>query len=268
MLLVIGAIVAPIADRLVEATWPAPTPTPSTEAKLVTIAQWPPEDPYLCDHTIAVAGAGPNLPDTLTPAEVEDVRNMALRQLDAVVWYHGVLNMTLTGVNSEPLLILGVEPEVFTRRDVVPAWGLEAEPGCGGPSQVRNLQAVLDRGSVTDLGVVDGGMDNPQAKAAPFGRTFTVSRGDAADIKLDVYACEGLYEFGVRISYLDADRELTTWVGTPDKPLRLFGGWNGVRRFHSQFGGPVLPGALPGAPGSPLPSGPPDAAAQACAKNH
>ncbi|MBV1855767.1 hypothetical protein [Catellatospora tritici] len=268
MLLIIGAVASPLGDRLVDAIWPtpAPQPTPSAAAKLITIAQWPPDDPYLCDPTIAVAGTGPKLPDTLTPSESEDVRNMALRQLDAVVWYHGVLNMTLTGANSEPLLILAVEPKVFARHDVTPAWGLEAEPGCGGPSQVRHLQTVLDQGTVKDLGVSNGGADNPQAKAAPFGPTFTVSRGDAADIKMDVYACQGLYEFGVRIRYLDADRELNTWIGTPDKPLRLIGSWEGVHRFHSQFGSPVSPGALPAAPDTQLPAGPPAAATLACPK--
>ncbi|MEV0269626.1 hypothetical protein AB0H43_12660 [Hamadaea sp. NPDC050747] len=134
---------------------------------------------------------------------------------------------------------LSVRPVIFAHHDVSPSWGLEADPGCGGPSQVRLLKVVLDTGLFTDEGLTQGGPDNPNARAEPFGTSFTVSSREAADIQVDVFACSGLYEFGVKIEYVSAGQTRTMTIGAPENPLRIIGGWRGVERFYSQYGSPV-----------------------------
>ncbi|WP_162907093.1 hypothetical protein [Allorhizocola rhizosphaerae] len=134
---------------------------------------------------------------------------------------------------------------------------------------MRVLQSVLDRGTLEDLGVSEFGPGNPRAPTAPFGSSFTVTNADAADVVIEVNACEGLYEFGAKITYVEAGEPLTAMVGSAEKPFRIVGGWRGVERFHRAPIEPnpddIRPGPLPFYPGAALSDGVPESTAQFCA---
>ena len=263
--IIVTAIVTPLGGRLVDAVWPEATPPPA-QGRLVATSNWPPAYAPDCDDSTYIAGLpGVSSPESLPISPTEDVRVTAMRDLGAVIWYHGRLALTLAGSDETPLLIMRIAPQVYARQRVTPAWGMEVTYECGGPSSARVLQTILDQGRIEDLGVSQGGPVNPRVHPEPFGRTFTVSSSDAADILIDVFACEGLYDFGMKISYETGGKNFTATVGSPEHPLKIIGGWQGVRRYHSILHTPVTRGPMPLQPGQPgSADGPPPYAATIC----
>lgn len=271
VLLILGAIVNPLATRAIDMIWPAvqqgtsPTTGSSSAGGLVAIGRWPPENKLICQSGVHVAGlTGTPSPLDLVPTANEDLRITAIRQLGAIVWYQGKLAITLTSADDTPLLIMAMEPVVFAKRDTAPSWGMEVSPGCGGPAQIRVLRTLLDRGTLEDMGVRPGGPDNPRAKAAPLGPSFTVSASDPADITVLAYACSGLYDFGMKITYISRGATYTELVGSPEHPFRIVGGWHGVERFYSDLGISVSEGPLPNHGGPQIPTGVPLSARDIC----
>lgn len=66
---------------------------------------------------------------------------------------------------------------MFAHHEVTPAYGLEAEPGGGGPSQVRHLQTVLDQGTVKDLGIPTGGPKTLRQSSSVRADVHSLARG-------------------------------------------------------------------------------------------
>lgn len=115
-LLLLTAIVTPLGNRVVDYLWPATeeakiVPSPPEirpGGRLVALGQWPPELSLLCDHSTKVAGLADSQPLSKVRLDAnEDVRTTALKQLGALVWYHGRLLITLTSKDNTPLLIMG-----------------------------------------------------------------------------------------------------------------------------------------------------------------
>lgn len=283
-LMVLTAIVTPLGSRLVEQIWPSETsgtggggppipesPSGSPAGRLVAIGSWPPESSFMCESSTKVAGLpGSSGPEGLKPEDNEDLRVAAIKNVGALVWYHGKLSITLTTVDETPVLIMGIEPVVFAKQQVEPAWGLEVSPGCGGPSQVRLLRSVLDRGTVEDLCVAEYGPGKPRAPREPLGPTFTVNNADAADLQLEINACEGLYEFGVKITYVEAGQTKAAWIGSAENPFRIVGGWRNVERFHSMVSSSgsqsgIRPDPMPLYPGATAADGVPATMTEFCA---
>ena len=67
----------------------------------------------------------------------------------------------------------------------------------------------------------------PELRQSRFGSSFTVSNSDAADVVIEVNACEGLFEFGAKITYVEAGETLTAMVGSAENPFRIVGGLAG-----------------------------------------
>ncbi|HCU49725.1 MAG TPA: hypothetical protein DGG94_07985, partial [Micromonosporaceae bacterium] len=116
-LLLVGAILSPVGDRLVEAIWPntdgrAPEQSlQSPGGRLVTISRWPPQTDLECDASTKVAGL-PGAPEPAGLIGSQDIRALAMDQLGAIVWYHGTLNITLTTVDAAPSLVTAIKPVI------------------------------------------------------------------------------------------------------------------------------------------------------------
>jgi hypothetical protein len=270
-------VVNKVGDRIV-----APPSSPASSATgagtLVVNSMWPPNVDLSCDKFVNVAGLpGTELPDSLpAPRQGEvgvgpDPRNVAVDSIGAVTWYRGKLVVALSTSNDVPAYVLRIQPVVFERSDVTPAWGLEVQPPCGGPVMYRQFTVGLDRASIEDGGVIGKefaesyGVELPDQ---PLGRTFTVSQSDPAELVFEVFACDGRFAWGLKIDYTTAGSNRTAWVGSAEAPLVAVGGWQGVKRFHVDYfsGAPkFVAGGQPPMPGQPAPVGPPASAGERCA---
>ena len=279
------ALLGAVANQVVQRTGDALVPSrddrgsavlPSTRPPgLVIDVRWPPDLDLTCDTQVNVAGL-PGSPDVEQlpvppPGELQpdrDPRTVAVDRLGAITWYRGELRLAITAATPEPIYLTRIEPTVFKRQRIVPAWGLEFSPGCGSPAQYRLFQTVLDRGSIRDLGVIgqDSASGGPykDAPASPLGETFTVTQTDPAELVFHVYACDGYFEWGLKITYIAAGQEHTTTVGTEQQPLKAIGGWRDVPRYHGVYDGrtTVVPGPglvrgeAPQVPGPPASGSP------------
>jgi hypothetical protein len=134
-----------------------------------------------------------------------------------------------TAYRGDTLLILEIEPVVFSFEPVEPEWvATHAGGGCGDSLQrAFDLKLADGKANIQDLGVV-GTLEMPDSTTtvptAPLGRSFNISQSDTYDIDIRTEAVDGRYEFGVIIHYMLDGEDFEYKVGTPEDPFVLGGG--------------------------------------------
>lgn len=193
----------------------ATLPTATADA-LVVNTSWP--DFTGCDGATNVAV----LPGGPSPQGIEGDPRAAIIAAGGASWGIGHLSLLLSMHGDAVASILGIKPLVYQRSQVVPKWTFAPEGGCGG-LYTRTFDLNLDAGTIVDEGVQGSGINPGSIPSNPLGAEFTVSRTDPASIVVDAHSCNGLYEWGLRITYVVDGNEMTLDLGSAAKPFRSVG---------------------------------------------
>lgn len=128
-------------------------------------------------------------------------------------WGDGHLLITLSAKPGKKLILQDIRPTppVPTPIDP-PAWYAETQGGCG-DTYGRVFNFDLDKAKLVDRGVVGERTDKDEAPSNPLGPGFTVSSEDPAIVRVDVSACQGNYEWSLRLRYFDGSHEYSELVG-------------------------------------------------------
>ncbi|MDI1456481.1 5'-methylthioadenosine/S-adenosylhomocysteine nucleosidase family protein [Streptomyces sp. NPDC003388] len=195
----------------------APAPTVSSpygrpNGPLLVTTTWPtfPE----CDGRTSVAMAHGGKPLVSFLAGDEDFRPHVATSSGGGTWGAGHLHLTLSARKGKNLVIEDIRPaQRFPKKISPPAWVAQTELGCGNDyGRVFNFN--LDAAKFSDQGVVGERLpDQEKAPPNPLGPGFTVSANDPAIIRIDVQACKGNYEWGLRIQYSYDGVKYYTLVG-------------------------------------------------------
>ncbi len=188
--------------------------------------------------------------NSLSPAQVVPLEDVPPEQrmlaAGGGAWGIGDLNVYLSTRDDKIAQIIQLDVLVFRHEDAGAAWVYEPSqlPRTGPSDDERYFSIDLDvpQRRLVDRGVVRGGIPNALAVSESLGPTFTVSATDPARILVTVAACRGLYEWGLRITYVVAGKRLHFDVGTARQPFRSIGG-DTNRVFTTR---PGLSGAAPG----------------------
>ncbi|MGI5238694.1 hypothetical protein [Dactylosporangium sp. CA-139066] len=155
----------------------------------------------------------------------------------ATIFRDGVLELRLVTRDEIPAYVYKIEVIKFKEdKAAQPAWVAGTpEGGCGG-EQYRAFSADLNKNDVyvRDLGIIGnkpGGVD-PEAPTGPIGTGFTTAAGDPVHFYLNLEACSGYYEFGVRLQYTYRGDKYVRQIGTPAEPLRIIGTRNDVPYYN------------------------------------
>lgn len=102
---------------------------------LVVTAFSPPDVDLSCNSDVNVAGLaaapGPLDLPLIEPGELraaKDPRTMAVAELGAIPWFRNLIQIGLSTPDNTPAFIMKIEPVVFERKSLKPAWGLEGAP--------------------------------------------------------------------------------------------------------------------------------------------
>ena len=117
-------------------------------------------------------------------------------------WQIGFLLLDLSVASEKPVSIIDVKPH-RVRSLSAPAWVFGTDGGCGGaPYREFNL-GLDDPMSLQDAGVnMEGAPPGTDVPTQPLGPDFALNQGEHAVIKINAYACNGNYEWNLKVRYL------------------------------------------------------------------
>lgn len=200
MVLALIATAIPVGAPGGEATTPIKNgggQVPTSEPLLVA-STWP--IAQLCDVRSNVAmPAGNGGPSQFHSKG--DIRT-ALVDAGGGAWKVGFLRLDLSVASDTTISIVDIKPHRI-RPLSAPAWVYKTGGGCGGaPYREFNL-GLDDPMKFVDAGVnTEGAPPGSDIPTAPLGPDFSLSQGQHAVIKINAYACNGNYEWSVKVRYL------------------------------------------------------------------
>jgi hypothetical protein len=198
------------------------TPTPAADPLKID-PSWP--TLHGCDGGTATAMLpGGMAPDQVHLAVTGDPR-MVMVGHGGASFGVGHLYLDMTVVDGSTVQIEEIKPLFFQHLSVSPTWVFTPESGCG-ETYSRSFQLDLDKRTFTDQGLPTYGPppEGVSVPSAPLGPSFHVSRGDPAEIRIDVDSCDAVaYEWGLRIRYSANGHTLTKDIGTATTPYRSVG---------------------------------------------
>jgi hypothetical protein len=138
-------------------------------------------------------------------------------------WKEGHLQLLLSGVDERPTVIQDIRPHIEPVT-TSPKWVYTPQGGCG-DTYARVFNLDLDKRSLVDAGLVG----SPEAatstpKSEPLGRSFFVTKTEAAEVRVDALSCTGNYKWSLDIVYVKPGEPAKTYtvgpflsMGKPDK---------------------------------------------------
>jgi len=214
---VIVFILGAIGEPLVQRAYAALTSAVGDGPLVVVSQKWP--DFSCSPASFGVLPGGPDPMSTTYASGAKAVRTVG------VPFRAGQLDLRLSAKDPKPLYIYKIEIATFAQKpDVSPAWvGLLEAGGCG-DAQHREFTADLDKpASITDDGIVGDGDPDPDAPQAKLGADFTIKDDDPAHIFVNIKACTGYFEFGLKIHYNYLGGDFETTIGSAAKPFTMVG---------------------------------------------
>ncbi|MFI8174031.1 hypothetical protein ACIF6H_12095 [Streptomyces microflavus] len=161
---------------------------------------------------MAMPKGGRTLASFLAENPGEDYRDAVTSQ-GGGTWGVGHLFMTLSSKPGRTLILQDIRPATPVPKTIdPPAWYAETQAGCG-DTYGRVFDFNLDKPNLIDRGVIGERGGEEEAPSNPLGPGFTVSSEDPAIVRVDVSACEGNYEWSLRVRYSEGGQKYSEVVG-------------------------------------------------------